>query len=88
MKRSAIARIQLLESRRFTEQPLSSSGRSVPFIEALLANWAVTREGNESLAEAFARAVGISCQELKLRLKTGALTAASGTHAKIPGRWR
>lgn len=39
-----------------------------------------TREGNESVAELFARAFGISCRQLKDELQSAAMKAESAAH--------
>jgi hypothetical protein len=39
-----------------------------PLIAALLEKWGVVRDGNESLFEAFARALGLSPQQLRQEL--------------------
>jgi len=41
----------------------------VPMIVELLDRWGVVREPNESLFEAFARALGMSCRELRAELR-------------------
>jgi len=40
----------------------------VPFITELLDQWGIVRCANESLFEAFARALGMTCRELRAEL--------------------
>jgi len=75
MKRSLYARLTGLErackaaSRARSAQ--LADGSAAEKIRAILAACGIEQSPTESLAEAFARALGISCQELKARLQTG-----------------
>jgi len=54
------------ESRLAAMQPPRPS--MVPMIVELLDRWGIVRDPNESLFEAFARALGMSCRELRAEL--------------------
>ena len=57
-------------------KPDVPSGAQV--IAERLSAWGIVREGNESLAETTARAMGISCQELRAKLQERAAGVTSG----------
>jgi hypothetical protein len=75
MKRSLYARLAGLERVRkaagSAEFAKFDSGPAIEKIRAILRICGVEQSPTESLAEAFARALGISCSELKARLQTG-----------------
>ncbi len=75
MKRSMHARLVGLEKVRKaangTRIAQLADGSHVERIRAILRICGIEQSPTESLAEAFARALGISCTELKARLQTG-----------------
>ena len=58
------------------------------FVRASAASRGFFREGNESLAELFARSLGISCRELKTALKARAATVPVAAQRCTSGRRR
>jgi hypothetical protein len=83
--KAVITRLRRLEvrfeSRIAAMQPPCPS--PVPFIAELLDLWGVVRDGNESLMEAFARALGMSCRELRAELMRRAGMAWTPNPARL-----
>jgi hypothetical protein len=78
MKRSFYARVAQLEKVHEREKLVrahaarTANGPHLEWVHRLLKIFRTEREGNESLAEALARAMGISMSELKARLQEAA----------------
>ena len=79
MKPKTYARLQQLEQRsaaRLSAQGKAASGISaVDTIRELLSAAGFAQEPTESLAETMARALGITCRELRVRMSQGRLFA-------------
>jgi hypothetical protein len=79
MKPKTYARLQQLEQRsaaRVSALRKEESGTSaIDTIRELLSAAGIEREANESLAETTARALGITCRELRVRMSQGRLLA-------------
>jgi hypothetical protein len=65
------ARLAGLEKVRLSESAKFDSGPAIEKMRGILRICGIEQSPTESLAEAFARALGISCRELKARLQTG-----------------
>jgi hypothetical protein len=75
MRASLRARLDRVE--RTIPKPRPAVVQSaVPILKRWLAAWEIVREGNESLAETVARAMGISPAELRTRLSLRAAGSA------------
>jgi hypothetical protein len=77
MKPKTYARLQDLEQRsaaHLSEQRESGTS-AVDTIRELLSIAGIAQEPNESLAETTARALGITCRELRVRMSQGRLFA-------------
>jgi hypothetical protein len=57
-------------------------------VRASAASRGCFQEGNESLADLFARSLGISCRELKTAFKAGAVAVPVSADRCAPGRRR
>ena len=77
MKPKTYARLQELEqwsAARLSAQRKAEPGTSaIETIRELLSAAGIVREANESLAETTARALGITCRELRVRMCQGRL---------------
>jgi hypothetical protein len=75
MKRTVYARLAGLEKVRkaasLSESAKFDSGPAIGRMRGILRICGIEQSPTESLAQAFARALGISCTELKARLQTG-----------------
>jgi hypothetical protein len=66
----------------------SISEETCNFVRASAASRGFFQEGNESLADLFARSLAISCRELKAALKTRAAAVPVAAERCAPGRRR
>lgn len=80
MKAATIGRLQRLEERFASAlrgvQPQEAA--ALPMMVELLERWGVVRGANESLAETFARAMGMNTDELRAELRRRAYGGAAG----------